>query len=280
MQRLFLTSFLLVVLSSAFSQNKFITDRYPDDFDWSSYELELDQDDKNTFHLWLRDHFEYFSKNRYDYYYGDFRKGLHYTDLNGDDMPDVIINGWTGGEGDMLGFYINTGHSFEEWFVLYQHPLEIVINDGTLEKVAVHNPGCCAEHIETFEFYDIPAFPMEPLLEKQINLAISTEIEGESINPVRFRISMDEYSLRSSPEISEDEVDEIWGPEAVGNRIAILIKGQSGNAYKKATDNTGRVWWLTETDAIALKEGSIFYQEGPKQHFCGWISSRFVEVIE
>ena len=44
----------------------------------------------------------------------DFTSSIHFVALNNDRLPDVVYDGRTGGEGQMVNFFLNTGKKFQE----------------------------------------------------------------------------------------------------------------------------------------------------------------------
>lgn len=222
----------------------------------------------------------------FDYYQesDELAKVLHTVDLNNDKLDDVIFEGQVSEEEDAVIIYMNKGTSFKKEFSKDQHILHIKFDKGVLSAIAIEDEGCCGEVITRDQFYEVKPKSNGDL---HFKLLESFEYLQETELPETYwpatkdvRVQHDKYKVRSAPVI--DDSTSHADDEGVGNVIGLLPQYAEAMAMAEATDATGRVWYfvavypgypLTNTPFYEPKDGLISYK-------CGWISSRFVEVVK
>lgn len=254
-------------------KNNFLIDKFEKKYDWSKIETKIDDEQKSQIVNNLKSQFDYFFDS--DYYAKRFEEKLHFTDINNDNRIDVIFNGWSGGEPDITRFFIQTDNGFEKWFEVLQNPLNINIVDNQINEIIAIDYGCCDSYQVTISKYKVTD---KLNLVSQTSYINWTDMNGTTIEPIKFEIIRDTYFIRDSPKIDNETENERF--ETKGNSIGEFIKGQKGIAYKSKEDSTGRVWWLMESEPLDSLQNSYFYNESKiKTSFIGWISSRYVKTI-
>jgi len=253
--------------------SNFIVDKYEKEFDWSKIETEINETEKSRLIELLKTHFDYFFNS--EFYKDDFEEKVHFVDINNDNKIDVIFNGWSGGEPDIIRFFIQSENGFDKWFEVLQHPLELKITNNKIDEIIAIDNGCCDAYQVTISTYKVSN---KLNLVSQTSYIDWTDMDGTIIEPTKFKIINDTYFIRDSPKIDNETENERF--ETKGNSIGEFLKGQKGTAYKSSTDSTGRVWWLMESEPLDSLQNSYFYNENRvKASFIGWISSRYVERI-
>jgi hypothetical protein len=254
-------------------KNNFIVEKYEKEFDWSKIETEINDTEKSSLIDLLKAHFDYFLNS--EFYKDDFAEKIHFVDINNDNKIDVIFNGWSGGEPDIIRFFIQSENGFDKWFEILQNPLEIKITNNRIDEIIAIDNGCCDAYQVTISKYKVSD---KLNLISQTSYIDWTDMNGITIEPTKFQIINDTYFIRDSPKIDNETENERF--ETKGNSIGEFLKGQKGIAYKSSTDSTGRVWWLMESEPLDSLQNSYFYNESKiKTSFIGWISSRYVKRI-
>jgi hypothetical protein len=250
---------------------------------WKKYEVTVSKKYRdsviNTFKVHFRETFSG------DYVNGDvFYKSFHFVHLNNDKLPDVIYNGWTGGETDAIFIYYNHGNGMEEVFYDYSRIIDWKFENGHLSSLAIYRPGCCDALLDTERHYRVDSIlNFELVRQREIIAGMNRVNQGYVAadeffkQPVHFKTINDDYALRYTPEIM-DKSPKVYDGFTKGNIIALFPKGASGIAWARKTDATGREWWLVEMEPQKLLSFNLFYDEEDKPTwYYGWMSSRFLE---
>ena len=254
-------------------KNDFIIHRYEDEFNWREIETKISNEEKLNLTNMLRPHFNYFSES--EFHKDSFIDKLHFADINNDSKIDAIFSGWSGGEPDIIRFFVQTENGFDKWFEVLQQPLKIKITDNTLNEITAIDMGCCDAYQVTISTYQVTD---KLKLKAQTSYVDWTDLTGKYIEPMKFEIIKDKYFIRDSPKIDDESESERF--ESKGNSIGEFVKGQKGTAYMSKTDSTGRVWWLMQSEPLDSIQNSFFYNTNKtKTSYVGWISSRYVKKI-
>lgn len=217
-----------------------------------------------------------------------FVENFYFIHLNNDKFPDVIYDGPSGGEGDMVIIFINRQFTIEKVFTGMQHIIDLKFEKNGLSSLGIYDPGCCAETVEIEKYYEVDAkFHFKQIKQQAALSGMKTYDEDEAgavlfEKPVPFITLNADYALRYSPEISDLKPDifESVGEIVKGNIIAQYPKGAKGIAWGYKKDITGREWWLVEMEPQRKLSFNKFWgnEEFPTS-YCGWMSSRFVERL-
>jgi hypothetical protein len=214
-------------------------------------------------------------------------------DFNNDGLFDVVYYGPSGAESNKLILYLNQNGRYEKFYDDYGYIVNLVFVDSILNTMYTNVPGCCADH---------------SFLQKEIRFALSggefhhnfvkticsyeaPDYKNAFANPKRIEINATPYYLRHSPNIDNDTMfygsssDDDWTDWLIiGNRIGTLKKGDKGTALAYEKDKTGREWWFVILDAdVRPKENFLEYaieKDVKNFHFSGWVSSRYILVLD
>ena len=219
-----------------------------------------------------------------------FEKGLnldqfHVLDINNDGLDDVIFNGFYGGEGEAIKFFVQNGSGYTVSKAFAGRIKRIEKSDLTgFLNFEIHDYPCCAgivNHIIILAAVQNGS---------SINFNITSDIAymydvtnpNKSIDPIPFITVNPEYKLRSQPVI-DNEYDNL--PDGYlfdGNTCAVYPKGSTGYAISNETDSTGRVWWLVimENNLPPIKTNlSSGRNDSNGYHTVGWMSSKYVKRL-
>jgi len=274
---------LFLLLTPAFSQETFPLHT---GFSWKDIEQKVTPAQIDAFITQNRDRFQQFQQSYRPL--DSLRKRLHFLDLNGDKLPDVVFEGESGGEAQIVEIYLNTGNSYRYVFSANQGILKIDWRENRLYRLYIDDWGCCDEPLNINKIYqasykkpDAPEF-----IQTYQGCFIRGTVFPDSLfpAPIRFQLTNDKYKIRCSP-LLDDTTPQDWLPngEARGNCIAMLAKGAVGTALGKKTDATGREWWFVEIDEEYYPAKSDVLPGADKIEFPtkirGWVSSRFVKAL-
>ena len=205
-------------------------------------------------------------------------------DLNNDGLQDVVYSGPSGGEPNIVYFFIQTHTGFEQVFEAMQGINKVVWEGELLQKVYTSDWGCCAAIHLINAVYDVKYNKQnKPIFSKVFQ---SIEVNGELMkpksyfsDPIEFAVDNDGYKLRLAPLI--DDTTEYQWLEITGNTFATLKQGTIGTALASRTDETGRTWWYVSIDFDENVQNCMLQTpDSFPTKVIGWISSRYVTKIE
>lgn len=268
---------LLLVLTSHLVTAQEIYSFTPD-FSWKDIEKKNPTLIEKFIELTPAEEFDYYREPE------DLAKVLHTVDLNNDKLEDVIFDGQVSEDERAIVIYLNKGSSFKKEFSKEQHILHLSFDKGVLSTLVIEDEGCCGEVITRDQFYEVK---LKSTGDFQFKLIKSFEFLQETELPETYwkisknvKVQHDKYKVRSAPVI--DDSTSHADDEGVGNVIGLMPQYAEALAMAEAADATGRVWYfvgiypgypLTNTPFYEPKDGLISFK-------CGWISSRFVEVVK
>ncbi len=253
-------------------KNRFIVDKYEREYDWSKIEKQLSDSEIKELINRIKPQFEYYFQR--NFHRDTFIEKIHFVNLNGDDKIDLIFNGYSGGESDIIKFFIQKNSEFSKWFEIFQYPLDIKIKENRITEITTIDYGCCDSYMTTISKYKINE--KEKLI-SETAFVNWTDMIGTYIKPIRFEIINKKYYLRDSPFIDNNKEHPRFDNK--GNIIGELTKGQKGIAFKQEKDSIGTIWWLIETEPLDSLQHSYFYDNKIKTSYIGWISSNYVKTI-
>jgi hypothetical protein len=206
------------------------------------------------------------------------------VDLNNDGLQDIVYSGPSGGEPNIVYFYLQLDSGFEEVFNVMQGIKKVAWNGKLLDQVFTSDWGCCAAIYLTNSVYDVHYDRQnKPVFTKVFQ---TIEVNDELVkptayfaNPYDFSVDNEGYKLRLAPLI-DDETEYHW-LDITGNTFATLKRGTKGTVLASQTDDTGRVWWYVEIDLDNNVQNCILQTNDyfPTK-VIGWISSRYVTRLE
>lgn len=218
--------------------------------------------------------------------FGNILNNLYVVDINGDKYLDIIYSGSSGGEPNVVKFFMQKDGDFELTFTVYQGIVRVEWEKGKIKSIMSHDWGCCAEFRVINSVYEVNYTNNIPKFEKRYQsieyefMKKPLEFFGEAI---RFSVDNEGYKLRAFPEIDDTTlINSDFNEQRMGNTIGILSQGTIGKAYGEHTDATGRVWWYVEIDKEYEVKDNALYMADLKYptYVIGWISNRFVTKIE
>jgi hypothetical protein len=212
---------------------------------------------------------------------------LSYTkavDLNNDGLQDIVFSGPSGGEPNIVYFFIQTNSGFEQVFEIMQGIEKVTWNGQLLNQVFTSDWGCCAEIHLMNTVYDVKYNGNNKPIFSKIFQSIEvrdelTKPKNHFSDPIQFKVNNDGYKLRLAPVI-DDTTEHQW-VEITGNTFATLKQGTIGTALASQTDDTGRTWWYVSIDFDENVQNCILRTpDSFPTKVIGWISSRYVMKIE
>jgi hypothetical protein len=217
---------------------------------------------------------------------GSVWNNLHVVDINGDKLDDIIYSGSSGGESNVVKFFMQNEDGFELIFNVYQGIVRVEWENRSIRTIMSRDWGCCADFRVISAVYEVNFTDRVPKFAK-IYQSIEYEFMRKPLEyfeePIIFSVDNEVYKLRAFPEINDSTlINADFNEHRLGNAIGILSQGTKGKAYGKYLDETGRVWWYVEIDSgyqvidNALYMGDLKYPT----HVIGWISSRYVTQIK
>lgn len=203
----------------------------------------------------------------------------HFLHLNSDELVDAIYSGPSVNEGNSFTLFINNGDSLTK-FIGRQGTL-VSINqtypNSLIELTAVRY-GCCDE--PSNELYQAHYDPSKQnFIDSEGSYFIDdTEFPAQFEFRKLFRVTNESYHLRGTPEILNGEPEDYFFEK--GNILATYNAGDTGVALTQKEDETGRIWWFVLMNPKQRYEYHIDEHFSKNNSWFGWMSSRFVEVIE
>lgn len=281
--------FLIIVF--IFSSHITFSQNYIEVFDGYNSDYDFDWSGFNQYNIKLIERFEsYCKKNNmltenigmienFDDRFADYIKTV---DINSDSLLDIIYSGPSGGEPNVVYFFIQTESGFKNAFKAYQGVVKVEWNNGKIDKVFTHDWGCCADYRLFNTVYkanyinDLLSFH-EIYQSVEVNGMVKPKKYFDE--PINFSIDNPNYNIRFQPLINDTTENSLLGTK--GNYIAKLPKSATGTAYGSKLDSTGRVWWYVSINPIFLKNNILTNDKfNYPTHLIGWISSRYVIQIK
>jgi len=203
--------------------------------------------------------------------YNDFYIPIY---LNNDTLVDFIFIGPSGAESNTVNIFLNKGQNFH----LIKSELG---NIKKIEKSFPDSPveflfnqyGCCDDPINYFQIWTMNN---ERIEESEKYYFLEKTMIPENFGfQFAIKVKNTPYYLRATPEIINENFSDYYEK---GNIISEFSEGDIGFVLDSTSDRTGRVWYF-----VAMKKPqekrfhnySIYWD----QNWLGWISGRFVEII-
>ena len=229
-------------------------------------------------------------ESQYDYYiqseYAISKKPLldnfTFIELNADGKPDLLFQGWSGGEPECISIHFSSGNKLDSAVTFYQFLKDIKIENGRIKFLTTVDPGCCSDYVEQELTYEFDQELKSKLIGQRVRIRAES-FECRILNsPIQFTVENASYKLRGEPMVNDtntlnyDYIDQ-------GNTIAVFNEGSKGQAWAINSSDTERDWWYVEMEpTVDSLEFDMFNYIDNKQSLrrVGWMSSRFLKVIE
>ena len=221
-------------------------------------------------------------RNMIDY----LSKYISAVDINGDGLSDIIYSGPSGGEGNIVYFFLNDKKSFNKVFSIRQGVVKVTWKDSRLNEIYTHDWGCCASIRLTNSVYKVQYHNQNSMLFENIyQSAENNRMTKPKLlfdTPITFEIESGDCKLRNQPLINDTSQcfpeDRI---ERLGNTLGFLKRGFSGKAYGTQKDSEGQDWWYVEIDShFKVKESKIYTNDLKyKPNIVGWVNSQDLKAL-
>ena len=230
----------------------------------------------------VKDYYSYYEQSEWAIEEKLLVDNFTFLELNGDGKPDLIFQGWSGGESNCIKIHLSNDNEFVSPIVFYQELKDIKIENGIIKSLIAVNRGCCAEYVEQETTYSFDKNFNSKLILQRVRIKALPE-KYEILNaPIKFTIENEFYKLRGEPKIDNTGTF-IYDYPNQGNTLAIFKKGLKGKVWAKDNSDPDREWWYVEMEPTNEKlEFDMFsYFDNKKQlRRMGWMSSRFLKTIE
>ena len=205
---------------------------------------------------------------------------FHFIDLNKDGVNEIIYNGWTGGEGEMIHVLWENNQKFELKQTILGRIVELNPSSSKA-KMTVLDYACCAGYIDHLTYFELNGLVFQITEDYAIPLYKLKDLN--LIDPVQFEVQRDPYNFRLYIEIQQNLDPSDYPFDLIQNQniAAIFSTGDTGTALAEKTDETGRIWWLVVMNNAPKHPRTIFYRgnNGYEQYMpIGWMSSRYLKA--
>ena len=195
--------------------------------------------------------------------------------LNNDTFIDLIFEGPSGGESNVVSIFLNSGQKFR----LIKSELGRIkkINksfpDSPVE-ILFNEYGCCDDPINFYQTWNL--VNNEIIESEKYYFLDETKMPEDLGFQLIFKVKNSPYFLRATPEIINEKFHYHYEK---GNIIAEFSEGDIGYVLNSTIDKTGRTWYFVAMNK-PRKKGFHNYSVFWNQKWLGWMSSRFVEIID
>lgn len=210
----------------------------------------------------------------------DLKKCLYPIDINGDDLPDMIFSGFSGGESDIVRIWLNRRDSFDLIFEDYQYISKFKKVANKLAGMQIGDPGCCANYLYFTRDYSVEIEKGEPVFIKGkqiVSYQYTEEPATYYTQPVPFTSKADTILLRASAARQNEPFNPYL--DTFGNIIAKYRTKTRGVALAYKSNGKGNDWFFIEISPSAAPSASILYDIDKIPTFIrGWVSSQSIQL--
>lgn len=210
----------------------------------------------------------------------DLKKCLYPVEINGDQLPDIIFSGSSGGESDIVRIYLNRQDSFELVFEDYQYITQFICDQGFLKEMQTGDAGCCDAYLYFTRNYTIRHDKGEAIFVKGKQIVAYKYTEEPSFfypAAMPFISRADTMMLRASAA----RLNEPFDPhlETFGNIIAKYRTRAKGNVLAIKSYGQRNDWYFVEIFPDATPAASILYDIEKMPTFIrGWVSGQSISL--
>lgn len=203
------------------------------------------------------------------------RKNLFPIDLNGDQVPEIIVNGPDNGGTEMVQIYMDAASTFELIFEDYGYVSAIHTEKTGIKQLVIGDPGSRSGYA-----YLERSFTLQPdngsirFIKglQQVTYAYTQRPSRRFDRPVPFRSANDTILIRASASFINEPY--IPGLKSYGNIICGYKAFIEGNLLAAAKDGEERLWYYVEVMPGEQPHKSIFQEIGPiPTKIIGWIEA-------
>jgi hypothetical protein len=215
---------------------------------------------------------------------------LHFNKFDlGQGREGIICSSYFGSEEMHNAIWMKQGNYYRYSGQLIGKIVKIFRDTNKQPFTIVTRSGwCCASGIGEFNLYK----PREESgvvsyrLTQSIREYNGVKMPEKRMEPKRFQVMEPRYRLRIAPLIDDKPYPDYQsndpGAIVIGNVLAEFKKGDKGLAIAEKVDDTGRMWWFVIMDPSTETEYWQFhlYDDEKSRYTMGWMSSRYLEVIQ
>ena len=210
----------------------------------------------------------------------ELKKSLYPIDINGDDLPDMIFSGFSGGESEMVQIWLNCRDSFELVFEDYQYISKFSKTGDHLVELQTGDAGCCGNYLYFTRNYQVGQENGKPIFIKGKQVVAYQYTEEPSTyypQPIPFVAKADTMLLRASAV----QQNEPFNPnlDTFGNIVAKYRTKARGLVLAFKSYGKGNDWFFVEISPSAAPSASILYDLDKMPTFIrGWVSSQSIQL--
>jgi len=212
----------------------------------------------------------------------DLKKCLYAIDVNGDNLPDMIFSGYSGGESDVVQIYLNRKDSFDLVFEDYQYFTKFRKVQGKLVELQTGDIGTPGSYLYFTHDYRVNQENNQPVFIKVRQHVVYKNSEDPTPTqsypvPVPFEAKSDTMLLRASPAKQNEPF--IPDLNTFGNIVAKYRSKTKGFALAKRSYGKGNDWYFVEISPGTMPSASILYGlERMPSFIRGWVSGQSIFV--
>jgi len=210
----------------------------------------------------------------------DLKKCLYPIDINGDNLPDMIFSGKSGGESDIVKIWLNRRDSFELIFEDYQYISKFSKEGNKLVEMQTGDVGYGDDYLYFTRDYRVEQEKGEPVFVKGKQTVAYKYIEEPAKyypQPIPFIAKADTMMVRAS----SARQNEPFNPhlDTFGNIIAKYRSKARGMALAYKSYGRGNDWFFVEISPFAAPSASILYGIDRIPVFIrGWVFGQAIQL--
>lgn len=238
-------------------------------------EFPLSADEKKALLEQVIGHYAYYSEADWAVKSKPLTDNFIFLELNADGKPDLLFQGWSGGEPECVRIHFSSDTGFAAPLVFYQHVKNLDIENGQIRSLTTLNPGCCGEYIQQELTYVFDAEPKHKLVSQRARIkALPGEYEILE-TPIAFTTGADTNVLRGTP-LADDTATFVYDRPNEGNALAMFKRGVKGFVWAIDSSDPATEWWYVEMEPVkdSLDFDLFKYLDEHKQmRRMGWMNS-------
>ncbi len=207
-------------------------------------------------------------------------KSLYAIDINGDQLPDIVFSGYSGGETEMVSIWLNHGDSFELVFEDYQYFSKFIRSGNKLVEIQTGDAGGDSNYLYFTRDYRVTHDNGESVFIKG-KQTVTYKYTEEPANcypvPIPFIAKADTMMVRASA--AQQNEPFIPGLDTFGNIVAKYRTRASGTAIAYKSNGKGNDWFFVEISPNVAPSASILYGLDKMPTFIrGWVSGQAITL--